>query len=133
MAFTTPQRTITISIIGNDQNAQVRYSYWSPITGLTYQQSPICDLTSKQATYCLFLLDYESTRNGWTIVNTSPNGTSPVLAQVAGAYNLSVMTINPYTTLDTYNFYINYRNALTGIEVSFDPQEGNIPPGRPEM
>ncbi|MGK5066458.1 hypothetical protein D3C81_138250 [compost metagenome] len=133
MKFATPQRTITISILGTDHNAQALYSFWSPLSGLSYQNSPSCDINCNQPTDCLFILDFEATRHGWTIVNTTPKGSSPVLEQVPGARHLSVMTINPYTSLDTYNFYINYRNTITGAELAIDPQEGNIPPLQPTM
>lgn len=133
MALPAPQRTITISILGTDGEAQVLYSYWSPISGLTYQNSPVCDIKCDQPTDCLFVLDFEATRRGWTIVNTTPRDKSAALEQVPGAKHLSILTINPYTSLDTYNFYIHYRNSVTGAKLAVDPQEGNIPPRPPSM
>jgi hypothetical protein len=127
MPLTTPQRTISVTIIGTDKEAQVVYSYLSPVSGLSYINSPLCDLVVNQPVYCLFVLDYASTMNGWTICDTSPYGDSPPLAQTAGALNLSILTYNPHTTEDTYRFYINYRNTITGAKIAIDPQEGNIP------
>jgi hypothetical protein len=127
MQLTTPQRTITISLLGTDQDTQAFYSYLSPVTGQSYIDAPLCDLLVNQPVYCLFVLDYASTMSGWTIVDTSPYGRSPALEQTPGALNLSVLTYNPHTTTDTYRFYINYLNTITGTTVSIDPQEGNIP------
>jgi hypothetical protein len=127
MAHSTAQRTITLSINGSDKDAQVFYTYTSPVTGLSYVDAPVCDLLCNQPINCLFLLDYLSTLNGWTIIDTTPNGT-PALEQVAGARRLSIMTINPYDTPGTYKFFINYKNELTGAVIHRDPQEGNIPP-----
>lgn len=126
MASSTPQRLITLSINGNDKYAQVYYTYNCPVTGLAYINSPVCDLLCNQAVNCLFILDYASTLNGWTIINTTPNG-SPELKQVPGALNLSILTINPYNAPDTYKFYINYKNMQTEAVINIDPQEGNIP------
>jgi hypothetical protein len=127
MAQTIPQRTVTITVVGTDDKSSILYNYVSPITGLSYTNSPTCDLLCNQPSYSLFVLDYISTLNGWVIVDTSPHGDSPVLSQVPGAYNLSILTFNPHTNDDTYRFYINYRNTITGARISVDPQEGNIP------
>lgn len=127
MPSTVPQRTISISITGTDKDAQVRYSYWSPVTGESFLNAPICDLSCNQPTYCLYVLDFMATQNGWSITGTSPNGDSPVLTQVPGAYHLSVLTFNPHTTDTQYRFFINYHNSLTGVDIQFDPQETNIP------
>jgi hypothetical protein len=127
MRQTTPQRTIMISINGTGEDAQVFYSYLSPISGLSYIDAPICDLQCNQATYCLYVLDFASTLNGWEIIDISPYGASPILPQMKGANNLSIQTFNPYTSPTTYRFYINYQNSITGKKISIDPQEGNIP------
>lgn len=123
-----PQRSVTISINGTDKHSTVTYSYWSPVFGTTYVNAPTCDLTCNQATYCLYLLDFAASQNGWTIVKTSPHQDSGLLCQVAGSNNLSIMTFNPYTSEGNYRFYIHYQNMATGAKISFDPQEGNIPP-----
>jgi hypothetical protein len=127
MPQTIPQRSISITILGTDKDAQVVYNYASPITGLTYTNAPACDMLCNQPSYSLFVLDFPTTGNGWTIVDITPKGDSPTLSQTAGAYNLSILTFNPHTTEDTYRFYINYRNSITGAKISVDPQEGNIP------
>lgn len=128
MSLTIPQRTITISINGADQNARVTYTYLSPISGASFTNAPNCDLSCNQPTYCLYLLDFTASQNGWTIVKTSPNQDSGALSQVPGPFNLSLLTFNPYTATDTYRFYIHYLNMMTGAKICFDPQEGNIPP-----
>lgn len=123
-----PQRIITITINGNDNDAQVLYTYQSPVTGQSYVNSPNCDMEVNRAIYSLFVLDYATTLNGWAIKQTSPYQGSAVLSQVPGAFNLSLLTFNPYTTEHLYRFYIHYRNSITGAEIARDPQEGNLQP-----
>jgi hypothetical protein len=123
-----PQRSITISINGTDNNASVTYTYWSPVYGTNYVNSPSCDLSCNQPTFCLYLLDFTTSQNGWTIVKSSPHQDSGSLNQVIGPNNLSLQTFNSYTALDTYRFYIHYYNMVTKARICFDPQEGNIPP-----
>lgn len=130
MPQAVPQRVITISINGTDHEANVAYTYQSPITGQSYANAPICDMVVDRAIYSLFVLDYISTLNGWTITQTTPYQDSPTLLQVAGALNLSLLTFNSYTTEHTYRFYIHYRNSITGATMCRDPQEGNIVPPR---
>lgn len=127
MSQAIPQRVITVTIIGNDKDAQVQYSYLSPINGQLFTNAPTCDLKVDRAVYSLFVLDYASTLNGWSISETSPYEASPALSQVAGAFHLSLLTFNPYTTEHTYRFYIHYRNK-NGIYIKRDPQEGNVQP-----
>lgn len=127
MQLTTPQRSITLSLSGTGKDAQATYSYWSPVYGTTHVNAPVCELSCNQATYCLYLLDYAATQNGWTIVKTSPREGSGALCQVPGAFNLSILTYNPYTVDATYRFYIHYLNTMTGVSIAIDPQEGNIP------
>jgi hypothetical protein len=126
MTYATPQRIIIISINGIDRHAQVRYSFDSPVTGHTHRDAPKCDMVVDQAVYSLFVLDYTSTLNGWTIRKTSPREDSHALTHVPGAFHLSLLTYNPYTTEHLYRFYIHYRNALNGARMRRDPQEGNI-------
>ncbi|WP_296943300.1 hypothetical protein [uncultured Massilia sp.] len=121
---------MTISLSGRHENdAQVAYSYWSPNDGLTRSASATCDLYQKEDTNTLFLLDYAATRNGWTIVGTEPNPAgAPALDTIAGPDDLSIMTLfRTPVTPERFNFYIVYKNMITGATVRFDPQEGNIP------
>lgn len=124
----SPQRVITISVVGNHRNAIVYYSYISPIDGLVRINSPVCDILVDRPIQTLYVLDYSSTLNGWTIAGTSPHDGSPVLQTVPGALNLSIMTINPYATHDIYSYYIHYYNIVTKDEIKRDPQEGNVTP-----
>jgi hypothetical protein len=128
MSHPTPQRTVTISIIGNDEHATVLYTYLSPITGLSFINAPTCDLKVDRAINTLFVLDYAATMIGWKITKTTPNGT-PALEQIPGAKHLSLMTCNPYDVPgETYKYYIHYHNSVTDQNMKKDPQEGNIPP-----
>lgn len=123
-----PQRIIVISIIGTGEQAQIYYTYLSPVTGLTYTMAPVCDMVADQAIDSLFVLDYFSAQSGWTITRTSPRLGSPTLETVPGARNLSIMTINPYTSMEVYKFYIHYLNTANGMEIERDPQVGNVSP-----
>lgn len=131
MKYATPQRTVTISVSGRMvEDAHVSYSYWAPHDGLTRTSTSVCDLYQSTATNTLFVLDFASARNGWTIVGTEPNPAgSPALPTIAGPANLSIMTMFPDRAPgETYSFFIVYQNTLTDVTVRFDPQEGNRPP-----
>lgn len=124
---TNPQRTITISLSGTGEDATATYSYVSPVTGSTFLNAPVCDLKCQQASYCLYILDFASTKAGWTLTGTAPNGGATGMTSVPGALNLSLLTFDPYTCYSTYRFYLRYLNTLTGAEIEIDPQEGNVP------
>jgi hypothetical protein len=130
MNTATPQRNVTIAVSGRSaDDAQVRYSYWSPNDGITRAASPTCDLDQVRATNTLFLLDYQSSLNGWTITGVEPNPAgAPTLQTIQGPAGQSVMTVFPQLPVtEVFNFYIVYKNTLTGAVVRFDPQENNTP------
>lgn len=132
MKNATPQRTVTINLSSRHaEEAQVSYSYWSPNDGFTRTATPICDLYSRQASNTLFVLDYQSTQNGWTMVGTAPNPPdAPSLAFITGPENTSLMTQFPdLHHEEEFKFYIIYRNVLNDQTLRVDPQEGNIPRG----
>jgi hypothetical protein len=122
-----PQRIITLTLVGTDETTDVYYTYLSPVTGLSYTNCPVCDMVADQAVNTLFVLDYVSTLNGWTITGLHARKGYPSLEAVPGALNLSIMTINPYTSMETYQYYIRYSNTVNGVEIERDPQQGNIP------
>ena len=136
--MTTPvsQRTITITITpiaaAFDDKKQpkfdVTYSYWSPVTGLHYTNAQLCDLKIDRPTRCLYVIDFQSSQAGWTVVDTTPNGDSRPLAFLNGPHNQSLQNVDPYLSpRDVYNYFLNYENTVTGDTFSEDPQEGNIP------
>jgi len=136
MTQATPQRTVNISVIErNDpalpppKNVQVAYTYWSPNDGMARTAWTKCDLIQTSATNTLFVLDYPSTANGWTIDRTEPNPPgAPALETVSGPAKQSIMTIFPELTVpQIFNFFIIYKNTVTGQEVGIDPQEKNVP------
>jgi hypothetical protein len=131
MERSLPQRVITISVVGNEENAAVYYSYVSPVTGLVYINAPVCDILVDRPICTLYTLDYSSCFNGWTVTEISPHDESPPLKWVPGAKDLSIMTVNPHKTHDKYNYYIHYKNSLTGAIMKRDPQEENVPPTEP--
>jgi hypothetical protein len=127
MTMPSPQRVITVSVIGDGENAVVYYSYISPVDGVVRVNSPVCDILVDRPIQTLYVLDYSATLNGWTISGTTPHDGSPTLETVAGAFNLSLMTVNPYKTMDKYSYYIHYFNTVNNVKMKRDPQEGNIP------
>lgn len=133
MPEAVPQRSIVLSLVGTDESTDVYYTYLSPVTGLTYTNCPVCDMVADQAVNSLFVLDYVSTLNGWTITKITPREGSPSMVSVPGALNLSIVTVNPYTSMETYQFYIHYLNIINGVEIERDPQQGNIPKPHVEM
>lgn len=122
-----PQRTISLSVHGDHAGAQVTYSYWSPIKGQDFHDAPQCDLLYSRPTRFLFVLDYWSTLNGWTITRTVPRHGSPELPTQIGPDHLSVSNCNSHMGGETIHFAIEYKNTRTGHSMSIDPQEGNIP------
>lgn len=131
MKHARPQRTVTISLSGRQKSdARVVYTYWCPSDGLTRTDTPVCTLYNEKGTNTLFLLDYASTLNGWTIVGIEPNpADAPVLDSIPGPANGSLLTLFPDTDRpQIFNFYIVYLNTLTEQTVRFDPQEENTPP-----
>jgi len=125
-----PQRTVEIHLEGLGTDAVADYTYTSPYTHEYHEHAPNCDLVNKLPTNVLFFLDYDSTLNGWTIVNITPNpSTAPLLQNWLGPQGQSLVTYDPCTTETIYSFYINYENTITGAVVSIDPQEGSVPPG----
>jgi hypothetical protein len=130
MTYSTPQRTVNISLMGRAQDdARVTYSYWSPNDGLTRTAAPDCSLYQPGATNTLFVLDYPSTLDGWTIAGIEPNPPgSPMPEPIPGAQYMSIMTMFPESTKpEEFSFYIVYTNKITGEKVRFDPQERNVP------
>jgi hypothetical protein len=126
----TPQRTVNISVMGRyAEDAQVTYSYWSPNDGFNRIATTTCDLYQKGATNTLFILDYASTLNGWTIVGTKPNPpNAPALETIRGPAHTSIMTMFPnLDEPETYKFFIVYQNTITDETLERDPQEGNKP------
>jgi hypothetical protein len=123
-----PQRTISLSIAGIDELAEVKYSYWSPVTGEHHADVPVCDLLVNRPINSLFTLDYQSSLNGWIITGTHPHTHSRTLPSTIGPNELSVSTFNTNEySGDVFRFYIDYRNTITGAKISIDPQEGNVP------
>jgi hypothetical protein len=130
MTQAIPQRIVNVSILGKKADgAQALYSYWSPNEGYTRTAMPNCELYQKRATNTLFVLDYASTLNGWTIVGTESNPPdAPSLETISGPANMSIMTMFPALSKPSdFKFYIVYFNTLTGENIRFDPQEKNVP------
>lgn len=130
MKYARPQRTVSIALNGRlKEDARVTYSYWSPHDGISRVALDICDLYHEKGTNTLFVLDYPSTLDGWTITGIRPHAGSEALKYEPGPCGGSILTIFPDgDEVQTYSFYIDYYNTLTEAKVSFDPQEGNVPP-----
>lgn len=132
MNIVAPQRTITISLVDipGETKPHAFYSYWDPASGQIVVDAPKCDLKITRPTYCLFVLDYLSTLNGWTISEiTEKNPKDKVITNFPGALNLSILTFDDGALGTDYRFFIHYANAPAKKTASIDPQEGNIPGG----
>ena len=130
MTQATPQRTVSVSLTGRtEDDVEIAYSYWSPNDGTTRAGISECSLYQRSATNTLFLLDYASTRNGWTIVGTEPNPPeAPSLETIRGPASQSLMTMFPdIKEPQIFNFFMVFKNTVTGAVVRFDPQERNVP------
>ena len=126
-----PQRVITVTLVGNDEKALDCYTYWSPMTGQIYTNSPTCEMVDDQPIYSLFLLDYFSTLNGWTVTGLEPVEKFACPDFKLGPNDLSIATADPYITIQTYRYSIGYANSVTGVKILRDPQQGNIPKPAP--
>lgn len=130
------QRVIVISISTNrhpvapEKKFKCRYSYLSPVTGLTHTADPKCDLLVTEPTNCLFVLDFLTAKDGWIIENIVPTPSSTQLTSISGPLNQSMLVINPYVSdpWGQYHYFINYRRTDDGETYKEDPQEGNGPP-----
>ena len=123
-----PQRTIFLTIAGIDEHAEVRYTYWSPVTGDHPVDVPVCDLLVDRPINSLFVLDYASSLNGWIITGIHADARSRPLPPTMGPNSLSISTFNSDEYRgDLFRFFIDYRNTITGATISVDPQEGNVP------
>lgn len=91
------------------------------------EQQPSLHLKVPCPTNCLFILDYETSKSGWTITGTSTVGSSPSLAAMSGPMNLSLMTIDTYSDDGgDYRYFLHFTNPLTKDHFPFDPQETNV-------
>jgi len=131
MTSATAQRTVSIGIQGTSgPNVQASYSFWSPNDGLVRVAANQCHLTNHRATNTLFVLDYQSTLNGWTMVEISPNPPgAPALEFLVGPQGTSLMTMDIFEHMRKYAYFIHYKNTVTGGVAVIDPQEGNEPGG----
>jgi len=130
MSAAIPQRIVSIALRPHNNHTKAFYTYVSPVTGLSYQNALKCDLKVDQPTYCLFVLDFPTTADGWTILNIVATPKSSGLAFIHGPFDLSILTSDPFLADTVYNFTICYKNSRTGDIYSEDPQEGNGPPPR---
>lgn len=123
--MTTPLEQINISLRIIDSDT-VEYTYIDPVTNLQVI-STTCDLLLKQPSCCLFLLDADTSKAGWTITSILPNGTDPIGYHL-GPLNLSVVTHCAERKPAPYRFYIVYFNTVSNLSYFIDPQELNAPP-----
>jgi len=124
-----PQRVITVSVVGIEHDAHVFYSYTSPVTGKTFFNVPVCDISIDQETYTMYVLDFAASMNGWTFTGMEPRDDVRPLIPVLAANSLSITTLNPYDRdFPRHAYYLEYCNTLTGKKMKHDPQENNVPP-----
>ena len=127
----TPQRVINVSLREIGDRIAAFYTYVSPLFGTSYIDAPFCDIKCDRPTFTLYVLDFASTINGWTIVGIETPRDTDKLTATPGPENLSIQVFNPHKNDDgVENFAIVYKNQnyQHGKLVPIDPQEGNIPP-----
>ncbi|MEM8513764.1 hypothetical protein RCH14_003100 [Massilia sp. MP_M2] len=129
------QRVIHVSLREVGDNIAAFYTYVSPLFGTSYIDAPVCEIKCDRPTFTLYVLDFVSTLNGWTIQGADFLENPDDLTATAGPEHLSLQVFNPHND-DTSvgNFFIVYTNPnyRHGKLVPIDPQEGNIPPMFPE-
>jgi hypothetical protein len=131
----TPQRLIHVALREIGEKIAAFYTYTSPLFGTSYIDAPVCDIKSDRPTYTLYVLDFASTLNGWTIEGMELSDVATGLTWQSGPDNMSIQVFNPYTdSSSVHNFTIIYtnKNYHNGRPVPIDPQEGNIPRVFPE-
>ena len=126
--MTKPLQQINVSLRIIDSDT-VEYTYIDPITNERVTTED-CKLELPQPACCLFLLDAETSSEGWTITSIMPNGTAPINFDI-GPFGLSVATHCQTGSTSVYRFYIVYYNTLTHLTYFIDPQEQNTPPASP--
>lgn len=133
--LTAPQRVIQVSLRQIGKKIAAFYTYVSPLSGISYIDAPVCDIKCDRETLTLYVLDFASTINGWTIHGADFGNNQDKLTFTLGPESLSIQVRNPYKDdWSVTNFSILYTNRAyhEGRLVPIDPQEGNIPPVFPE-
>jgi hypothetical protein len=126
-----PQRVISISIAGVNEDARVFYTYTSPISGAAFINSPTCDILIDQPTDTLYLIDFSASMNGWVFKGIVPRHDAKPLNIEISKNKLSLTTFNLYDPeYRDHAYYIDYYNIITDSPMAHDPQENNVrPPG----
>ncbi|USX12450.1 hypothetical protein NHH88_22510 [Oxalobacteraceae bacterium OTU3CAMAD1] len=121
MTTSAAQYPVLVSILPGHN---VQFTYFDeasngPVT------SPSISLNITCPTDCLFILDYATSKAGWTITEISAVGMgSPTLNTLPGPKKLSLMVMDPYLTLSQYKYYLHFANGKEKFK--FDPQETNV-------
>lgn len=124
MSTNLAQVIITVRI---EKNKAVSYSYTDPKTKKPVEWSSKCRLEMDQPTFCLFQLEIQTVKDGWSIKQIFPNGT-PVVPYEIGPFDLSVNTYFDDAPKTDYKFFIMYHNRNNNQSLFVDPQELNTPP-----
>nr|WP_315212464.1 hypothetical protein [uncultured Duganella sp.] len=121
---TAPAQFPVLVSIDPEQNVTLTYYGEWPI-----QDAPLI-LFVDCPTNCLFVLDYETSQNGWIITGTTPVAPSAPLGIANGPMFQSLATIDPFAgqgqSVIVYTYSLQFANPLTGASITFDPQEVNV-------
>ena len=74
----------------------------------------------------LYVLDFESSRKGWTITGISAVEGYPLLEVMHGPKRLSLLVLDPHKEMTTYRYYLHFKNTQDGSTFQYDPQETNV-------
>lgn len=118
------QITVTVTVVGVDNHAEVFYTYTDLATGRLHVNAIFADVVAVVPYHTLFVLDYASTRNGWifdkNIIDRGPK------TQHWPADNAMSMVTLDEEEFATHRFYLVLHNRYTDATIQNDPQEGNV-------
>lgn len=130
-----PQRVVHVSLREIGNKIAAFYTYVSPLFRTSHIDAPFCNIKCDRPTFTLYVLDFASTINGWTIDGIEQAHDTDKLTATLGPERLSIQVYNPHdddTSVENFSIVYSNQNHHHGEPVPIDPQEGNIPPVFPE-
>lgn len=120
------QITVSVTIVGVDDHAQVFYSYTDYATGQRHVDSVVADVAGVVPYHTLFALDYASTRNGWLFEPRLTDKDDYPPTSFWTADNAMSLVTGDKDDYAVHRFSLHFRNRYTQAEIMDDPQENNV-------
>jgi len=120
------QLTVTVSIVGVDNHAEVFYSYTNLATGKLHVNSVFANVVAVVPYHTLFALDYASTRNGWIFDKEIIDVEGAPVTEHWRADNAMAMVTLDDQEFVKHRFSLVFYNRNTEAKIKDDPQEGNV-------